>query len=158
MGCGWSSPAETWLPPVRISHPALMSFKLDVGDVRYLVSTSDQSPRPTNKATEENHGIPVAVTVQLSRLQSIAQTKKAEADAAAQEADKAKQIAEVRTADKNRALEKIDAAEQVKTKAEQQVAEVELQKVKSFAALQRAQQRKAKATAKLFQAYLKLKC
>ena len=142
--------------PVRISHPALMSLKLDVSDVRYLVSTSDQSARPTNKATEENHGIPVAVTVQLSRLQSIAQTKKAEADAAAQEADKAKQIAEVRIADKKRALEKIDAAEQVKTKAEQQVAEAELQTVKSFAALQRAQQRKAKATAKLFQAYSQL--
>src|ERR1700730_17123462 len=93
--------------PVRISHPALMSMKLDVSDVRYLVSTSDQSARPTNKTTEENHGIPVAVTVQLSRLQSIAQTKKADADAAAQEADKAKQIAEVRIADKNRALEKI---------------------------------------------------
>jgi hypothetical protein len=142
--------------PVRISHPALMPLKLDVGDVRYLVSTSDQSVQPTNKATYENHGIPVAVAAQLGRLQSIAQTKKAEADAAAQEADKAKQIAEVGNADKNRALIEIGAAEQVKTKAEQQVAEAELQTVKSFAALQRAQQRKAKATATLVQAYAQL--
>jgi L,D-transpeptidase catalytic domain len=141
--------------PVRISHPALLSPKLDVSNV-YLVPTSDRSAQPTNKATDENHGVPVAVTAQLGRLQSIAQTKKAEADAAAQEADKAKQIAEVRIAEKKQALKEIGAAEQVKTKAEQQVAEAELQTVKSFAALQRAQQGKAKATAKLFHAYSQL--
>jgi L,D-transpeptidase catalytic domain len=141
--------------PVRISHSALMSLKLDVGDVRHLVSAG-QSAQPTNKGAYENYGIPVAVTAQLGRLQSIAQTKKAEADAAAQEADHAKQIAEVGNADKNRALLEIGAAEQAKTKAEQQVAEAELQTVRSFAELQRAQQRKAKATAKLVQSYAQL--
>ena len=148
--------SRTDVAPVRISHPVLLSPKLDVSDVRYLVPTSGQSAQPTNKGTDENHGVPVAVTAQLGWLQSIAQTKKAEADAAAQETDKAKQAAEPRIAEKNQALKEIGAAEQVKTKAEQQVAYAELQPVKSFAALQRAQQGKAKATAKLVRVYSQL--
>ena len=69
--------------PVAISHPALLNPKLDVADVHYLIPTADQPPQPAPDAGDQTR-VPDVVRTQLGRLQSIAQTKKAEADAAAQ--------------------------------------------------------------------------
>ena len=143
--------------PVAISHPALLNPKLDVADVHYLIPTADQPPQPAPDAGDQTR-VPDVVRTQQSRLQSIAQTKKAEADAAAQKADKAQQAAQPAIAQKKQALKEIGTAEQVKSKAEQEVAaaEQQLQKAKTPDAIRRAEERKAKAAAKVDQATARL--
>ena len=143
--------------PVPISHPALLKPKLDVADVHYLIPTADQPPQPAPDAGDQTR-VPDVVRTQQSRLQSIAQTKKAEADAAAQKADKTKQAAQPAIAQKKQALKEMGAAEQVKSKAEEEVSEAEqqLQKAKTPDAIRRAEERKAKAAAKLDQAAARL--
>ena len=145
------------IAPVSISHPALLKPKLEVADVHYLVPTADQPPQPASHA-DDRALVPDAVRNQLSRLQSIAQEKKAEADAAAQKADKTKQATEPAIAEKKRALREIGAAEQANKKAEEEVAEAEqrLQKTTTSDASQRAEETKAKAIAKLDRAAAKL--
>ena len=143
--------------PVAISHPTLLQPKLDVADVHYLIPTADQSPQPAPDARDQTL-VPDVVRMQQSRLQSIAQTKKAEADAAAQKADQAKQAAQPAIAQKKLALKEIGAAEQAKTKAEQEASALEeqFQKAKTPEAIRRAEERKAKAAAKLDQAIARL--
>ena len=143
--------------PVTISHPTLLQPKLDVADVHYLIPTADQPPQPAPDAGDQTR-VPDVVRTQQSRLQSIAQTKKAEADVAAQRADKTKQAAQPAIAQKKQALKEIGTAEQVKSKAEQEVAaaEQQLQKAKTPDATRRAEERKAKAAAKVDQAAARL--
>ena len=142
--------------PVAISHPALLNPKLDVADVHYLIPTADQPP-PALDARDQTR-VPDIVRTQQSRLQSLAQTKKAEADAAAQKADKAKQAAQPAIAQKKLALKEMSAAEQAKTKVEEEAfsAEQQLHKAKTPDATRRAEERKAKAAAKLDQATARL--
>ncbi len=143
--------------PIPISHPALLRPKLDVSEVHYLIPTADQPPQSAPKAADQAR-VPDAVKAELSRLQSIAQAKKAEADAAAQKADKAKQAAQPAIAAKKQALNELGAAERVKSKAEEEVSEAEqmLQKAKSLDAIGRAEEKKARAAAKLDQAAVQL--
>jgi hypothetical protein len=149
--------ARNDVAPVPIAHPALLRPKLDVGDVHYLVPTADQAAQPSNNADDQS-GVPDEVRAQLGRLQSAAQAKKAEADAAAEKADKAKQAAQPGMTEKKQALKEITAAEQVKTKAQQQVTEAdqERQKAKAPDAIRRAEETKTRATAKLGQAAAQL--
>ena len=141
--------ARNDVAPVAISHPALLNPKLDVADVHYLIPTADQPPQSSGDQTRVSD----VVRTQWSRLQSIAQEKKAAADAAAQKADKAKQAAQPAIAQKEQALKEISAAEQVKSTAEQEVAEAEhqLQMAKTPDAIRRAEEKKGKAVAKLDQ-------
>src|SRR5204863_6208132 len=104
--------------PVSISHPTLLQPKLDVADVHYLIPTADQ-PTPAPDAGDQTR-VPDVVRTQQSRLQSLAQTKKAEADAAALKADKARQAAQPAIAQKKQALKEIGTAEQAKTQAEEE--------------------------------------
>jgi hypothetical protein len=139
--------------PVAISHPTLLQPKLDVADVHYLIPTADQPPQPAGDAGDQTL-VPDVVRTQLGLLQSIAQTKKAEADAAAQKADQAKQAAQPAIAQKKQALKEIGAAEQAKSKAQEEAsaAEHQLQKAKTPDTIRRAEERKAKAAAKVDQA------
>jgi hypothetical protein len=138
--------------PVAISHSALLNPKLDVADAHYLIPTADQPPAAPDAGDQTR--VPDGVRTQQSRLQSLAQTKKADADAAAQKADKAKQAAQPAIAQKKQALKEIGTAEQAKSKAEEEssAAEQQLQKAKTPDATRRAEERKAKAAAKLDQA------
>ena len=117
---------------------------------------------PTSRAQSADAGdqspVPDVVRTQQSRLQLIAQTKKAEADAAAQKADQAKQAAQRAIAQKKQALREIGAAEQAKSKAEEEAsaAEHQLQLAKTPDAIQRAEEKKAKAAAKVDQATARL--
>ena len=143
--------------PVPIAHPVLLRPKLDVSDVHYLIPTADQPPQTAPKAADLTR-VPDAVKAELSRLQSIAQAKKTEADAAAQKAEKAKQAAQPAIAEKKLALKQIGAAERAKNKAEAEVAEAKqaLQQSQTPDAIQRANTRDAKAAAKLDQAVAQL--
>jgi hypothetical protein len=142
--------------PVSISHPALLKPKLDLAEVRYLIPTADG---PTQRVPDADEPpVSDAVKTKLSQLQSLAQTKKAEADAAGQKADKAKQEAQPATAQRDRALKEIGAAERMKANAGEELAEAErqLQKAKTTDAIRRAEDRKAKVAAKLDQATTRL--
>jgi hypothetical protein len=143
--------------PVAISHPALLRPTLDVSDVHYFIPTADPPLQAAPKAADVTR-VPDAVQAELSRLQSNAQAKKAEADAAAQKAEKAKQAAQPAIAEKNQALKQIGATERAKNKAEAEVAEAKqaLQQSQTPDAIQRANTRDAKATAKLDQAVAQL--
>jgi len=143
--------------PVAITHSTLLKPKLDLADVHYLIPTADQPPQSTADAGHQTP-VPDEVRTQLSRLQSIAQAKKTEADAAAQKADKAKQAAQPAIAQKKQALKEIGAAEQVKSKAKQEVtaAEQQLQNAKTPDAIRQVEERKARAAAKVDKATAQL--
>ncbi len=143
--------------PIPISHPALLRPKLDVSDVHYFIPTADPPLQAAPKAADVTR-VPDVVQAELSRLQSNAQAKKAEADAAAQRAEKAKQVAQPAIAEKREALKQIGPAERAKNKAEAEVAEAKqaLQQSQTPDAIQRANTRDAKAAAKLDQAVAQL--
>jgi hypothetical protein len=150
--------ARSDVAPVPVSHPRLLKPNFTVSDVRFLVPTSDQAVRPTSVTNDENLGLPVEVTSRLNTLQSVAEAKKAEADVASQQADKAKLASQRFLPGKDQALGAVRGAEQEVTKADHQVTEAErdLQSARSPAAMQRAEDRKARAATSLNEAQRRL--
>ena len=150
--------ARNDVAPTPISHPNLLKPNFTVSDVHFLIPTSDQPARATSLANDQKLGVLDAVTGRLKALQSLAEARKTEADAAAKEADKAKLASQRFAPTKDQALKAVHGAEQAATKAEQQVAEVEreLQVAGSAAAIRRAEERKARASANLNDAQRRL--
>ena len=115
--------ARSDIAPIAISHPNLLKPNFTVSDVRFLVPTSDQPVTPTSVANDESLALPPEVASQLKAFRSVAETEKTKADAASQDADKAKLASQRLVPAKEQALKALRDAEKVASRAEQQVAE-----------------------------------
>ena len=143
--------ARSDIAPIAISHPNLLKPNFTVSDVRFLVPTSDQPVTPTSVASDESLALPPEVASQLKAFRSVAETEKTKADAASQDADKAKLASQRLVPAKEQALKALRDAKKVASRAEQQVAEAvrDLQSAGSPTATRRAEDRKAKAETNL---------
>jgi hypothetical protein len=143
--------ARSDIAPIAISHPNLLKPNFTVSDVRFLVPTSAQPVTPTSVANDESLALPPEVASQLKALRSVAETEKTKADAASQDADKAKLASQRLMPAKEQALKALRDAEKVASRAEQQVAEAvrDTQSTGSATAMRRAEDRKAKAETNL---------
>jgi hypothetical protein len=134
--------------PSFISHPNLLEPAFQVSNIRSLVPTSNQPP--TINADAQN-GVATELATRLGTLQSYANEKQTEANAAAFDADKARLAFQRLGLEKEKAMKDLRAVDQHVVMGETLLTEAEaaLAAASSPIAIRRAEERRSKATAVL---------
>ena len=130
--------------PSFVSHPNLLQPNLTVGETHLLVPTSDQ---PNTVGATPQTGMAPELANRLSALQSDADAKRVEAEAAGRDADKATQVVRGLSAGRELAIEGIRAAEKDVAQADAQLTNAKADPTPDK--IRRAEERVASAISRL---------
>ena len=144
--------------PSPISHPLLFKRTPYQSDAGLITKATAMVGTVLGQPSTKQRSEPEDVTERAATLQAIVSAQTAEAEAAEKRAEEPRKLVKERTADKKSADKAIKAAEKAVKRATDSVAYADkiLSGAKSDKSKQRAEERKAKADAKLAEAQAKL--